>query len=117
MSVIQKVTYKGKAVFVSRFSGQPAQIIPQINEAAKTIRSQPKGSVLLLTDVKDGYFANETVDAFKVYARDNKPYVAKSAIIGLSAVKKFVVNVVSKFGGRDLKAFDSEQAAKDYLVS
>jgi hypothetical protein len=111
-----KESYKGKTIFVTRFVGETAQLVAQIDEAAKIIRSQPKASVYLLSDITKAKYSQDVVDALKTYVRDNKPYVVKSAVIGLNPMTRFIMNVVAKFGGRDLKAFNTEAEAKDYLI-
>jgi hypothetical protein len=47
----------------------------------------------------------------------NKDHVYKAAVVGVSGLKQIIVNSVAMFSKRDLKLFDSRDAALDWLVS
>ena len=87
-----------------------------IQDGKKAIRSQPKASVLILTDVTEARYNLEVVEKLKDFTSGNAAYVIASAVVGLDGLKKIVYNAVVRFSRRNLSVFDDTQKAKDWLV-
>jgi|WetSurSiteA1Bulk_404760.scaffolds.fasta_scaffold00205_8 hypothetical protein len=68
-----------------------------IADASETIRSQPKSSVVILTDVTNARYNLEVVGKLKDFTNANMPYVRASAVVGLDSLKKIVYNAVIMF--------------------
>ena len=49
-------------------------------------------------------------------AAHNKPYVLASALLGVTGLRKVVLNSVVSITGRKFEVFDSDQKAKDWLT-
>jgi hypothetical protein len=118
MSRTQHITYKGKVIFMMDFSNltKTQEIQELIIESALYIRSQPKGSVLTLTNLTGMYFSNEVRDLFNNFLKGNKPYIKGSAVVGLSGLQQILYNGLMKVTGRDLKSFTGESNAKEWLI-
>jgi len=114
----QQITHKGKVIFQMDFSklSNIEEIKSVINESVKHIRVQPKESILTLTIIEEMHFSNEIKDLFNDFIKGNKPYVKAGAVVGLSGLQQIVYNGLMKITGRDIRSFNNELTAKDWLV-
>jgi len=94
------------------------------NEVEKTIRAlpelvstQPRGSVLLLTDFSGASFDNEAIRTMKEAAVFDKPYVKKSAWIGAEKLPQTFSQELRKFSRREFFIFDTREEALLWLVT
>lgn len=93
------------------------QIKKTIQECEKFIRSQPKESLLTLTNVEGMRFNSEIKEKFTAFVQGNKPYVKASAVVGLNGLIQILYNGMVKITGRNLKAFKTKDEAIEYLIS
>ncbi|OQY02031.1 MAG: hypothetical protein B6I20_07345 [Bacteroidetes bacterium 4572_117] len=118
MGKTKTINYMGKAIFVMDFSNtktlQEINII--IEESKKHIHSKPKGSLLAITNMTNMHFSKEIADVFTSFVKSNKPYINKSSVYGMSSLARVVFNGIMKITGRDIRSFDSELNAKNFLV-
>jgi len=118
MDRVRIVTHRGARIVFQDFSSvqTPEEGMRAIEEARAFVEQQPKG-VLLLTDVTGSTFDQRVVDALKDLAEHHKPFVAASAIVGLSPIQRVVYATVVKITGRVIRPFTSSEEAMDWLVS
>ena len=118
ISRTQRISYKGKVIFIMDFSNLTSkqEIQELIYESAGFIRSQPRESLLTLTNITGMFFNNDVRDMFSNFLKGNKPYVKCGAVIGLNGLQQIVYNGLMKITGRDIKSFGNEAAAKEWLV-
>jgi hypothetical protein len=118
MERVTFIQHKGKKMLYLNFAGCKADEVLEVIEQGKAaIRTQLKQSVLTLTDVTNAAFNSEVSDAMKEFVVHNKPFVAASAVVGVTGLKKVIFNAVMKISGRHLHAHDSLDQAKDWLAS
>ena len=118
MQRVRFIEHKGKKLLHLDFSHIKAgEVLPIIDQAKSTIGTQPPRSVYTLTDVTETGFNTQVSEAMKEFVAHNKPYVAASAVVGVTGLKQIIFNAVMKFSGRHLHAFDSLDQAKDWLAS
>src|SRR5919204_2772394 len=117
MERVRIVTHRGTRIVFQDFSNvlSPEEGMRAIEEARAFMEQQPKG-VLLLTDVTGSTFDQRVVDAMEQLAAHHKPFVAASAIVGLSPIQRVVYAAVVKITGRVVRPFTSIDEAKDWLV-
>ena len=111
------MTYKGKKILYNDYRNLQGSEIPDILDAilSLTLKSGEKG-YLNLVDVRDSYANKETIDAFNKGAKAVKDITDKTAVLGITGVKKILLNVVNKFSNMGAKAFDTIEEAKEWLV-
>lgn len=110
--------YKGKKIIEENYSNLgPEDIIAVFNKAPKYIRAEPKGSVLNLVRVTDARYNSEVIDVMKKISKEDKPYIKKTAVLGIDGLKRILLKAISIFSGRGFQVFDEEEAAKEWLVS
>ena len=117
MDRVKFIEHKGKRILHLDFSHFKAeQVLPVIEQARAIIAAQPPKSVYTLTDVTESGFNSKVSDSLKEFVAHNKPFVAASAVVGVTGLKQIILNAVMKFSGRHLHAFDSLDQAKDWLA-
>jgi hypothetical protein len=92
------------------------EAIKTIDEAKEVIRSQPKSSLLIVTDVTGAKYDLELIEKLKKFTSGNKPYVKASAIVGLDGLQKVAYNAVTLFSKRTIPVFADIEKAKDWLI-
>lgn len=116
MAKVEFIIHNGSRLLHLDFAGgKVAELAAAIDEAKGVIAAEPKGSVLTLTNVTDAELTPETKENIKEFAAHNKPYVRAGAVIGVDGFKQVIFNFVVHFTGRNLKAFDNIDEAKDWL--
>ena len=76
-----------------------------------------KKDILLLLDLQGSYANKEILNEFITAGKLSNPHVKKTAVLGITGVKKVLLNVVNKFTDVGAKSFNSDEEAKDWLVS
>jgi hypothetical protein len=71
--------------------------------------------LLFLTDLSGCLLSAEALDAFKRVGKELKPYTKGSAVLGITGLRKFALDIVNRFAGNYIKAFDTHEAAKEWL--
>ena len=116
MAKVEFITHNGTRLLHLDFAGgNTAELTAAIDEAKGVIAAEPHASVLTLTDVTNAELTPETKENIKAFAAHNKPYVRAGAVVGVDGFKQVVFNFVVHFTGRNLKAFDNIDEAKDWL--
>jgi len=112
------IDHKGKKILFVNFAGLDAgEITPRIIEAQGIIMSQPPNSLLCLTDVSRMSISKAVIQLLKEYVAQNKPYIKRSVVVGVSGITNVLFQGVLKFSGRtDLVLKSSVEEAKDWLV-
>ena len=87
-----------------------------IMEAKSVVAAQPRGSLLTLTNVEGSHFDSAIIAALRDLAEHNRPYVRAGAVVGLSGLMRVVFTTLVHLTGRDLRAFDQMEDAKEYLA-
>ena len=92
------------------------EALKTMEEAEKIIRSQPAGSLLILTDVTNARYNLEAVEKLKGFTRGNAPYVRASAVVGLDGIQKVIYRAVVMFSKRMFPVFEDREKAQDWLI-
>jgi hypothetical protein len=80
--------------------------------------ASPRNDFLTLSDFRNTYADDESLaylrsDEMKAVSKKS----TKKAILGITGLKKMFFNIYNTFTGAEAKAFDDEEAAKEYLIS
>jgi hypothetical protein len=111
-------SYKGKVIIELDFSGVDYfEALSRIGVFKEYISSQPKKSLLILTNMTGIKVNNKVIEAFKEFTAFNKPYVKASAVVGLAGPYKIFLNTVNYFTKRDIRLFDDAASAQEWLIS
>jgi hypothetical protein len=93
-----------------------SQIIEQFKHTINLARAKG-GHLLVLSDFKDAPLTDAVVDELKVLSAEAiKETKVKSAVLGITGIKRFLLTVYSQFSKDFPVSFSSYQEAVDYLV-
>jgi len=114
----QPIIYKGRTIIYMDFSNcaHASDIRNIMHESLQYIRSQPPETVLSLSNITGMRFTQEIKDLFNEFIEGNKPYIKASAVIGLNGLQ-LIFNGLLKVTHRDINSFDTDIAAKEWLVA
>ncbi len=113
------IEHKGVTIAFLDFSNVQSieEALAAIEEAGRVVQSQPHRSVRTLTYVAGSRFNGDVLEAVKRLAVNNRPHVIAGAVVGLSGLQTVVYTTVMRFSKRNIPAFASLDAAKDWLVT
>jgi len=115
---IRFVTHKGKQILLTDFSNCSAAEVEKIARAVpEYVTSQPRGSVLLLTDFTKASFDAEAMRALKEAAVFDKPYIKKSAWVGAENLPQNFEQNLKNFSRRQFTIFKSREEALNWLIA
>ncbi|HXN55339.1 MAG TPA: hypothetical protein VN874_03650 [Myxococcales bacterium] len=110
-------------IVLQDFSGvrDPDEVLQLIAEAREFMERQPRGEVLVLTDVTGLKFNQKVIDAMRSLAEHHREWLRASAVVGLTPVTRLIERAVVAITGRDHRAegypSESRASAIAYLLS
>lgn len=113
------IHHKGTQVLLLDFAGvrDPEEAVREIRSSMRFVATQPKGSLRVLTLVRDARYNAAVLQGMKELAAHNAPYVKASAVVGMSGLHRIAYQAVILFSKRNIKTFDGEAEALDWLVT
>ncbi len=87
-----------------------------IDDAQKIIHAKPVNSVRTLFDATGSFFDTETINILKEFTASNKAYVRASAVVGITGLMKMMLDIISRFSGRNFKQCASREEAIEWLI-
>lgn len=113
------IEHKGKKIFYQNFSKNfynSAVVKAELAEVQNVVTSQPLDSVLVLSDFRDTNVGSDLLSAMNAASNATKAHVHKTAVLGVTGMKRKLADLLTAITGQPLKYFDSMEAAKDWLV-
>ena len=93
----------------------PGELPEAFIVAGEVIRAEPPGSLRILT-ILDSRFDETAIEALKRYVAANRPFDLRSAVV-VSGFWSVVMTSIKLHGRQDLRIFDGEFAALDWLLA
>jgi len=114
---IRFVDREGKRILLVDLSECGAREAEEIvRSVPDVVTAKPRGSVLILTDFKGSAFDSAALRAIKETAVFDKPFVKKSALVGILSLPREFHDEMEKFSGRDFAIFGTREEALQWLV-
>jgi hypothetical protein len=113
------VEHKGKRILYQDFSGffyNSAGVKEELGQVEEVVRSQPRNSVLILTSFQNTQVGADLMPALNAASTRTKDHVLKTAVIGVGGIKRTLGDLLSRLTGQQLKYFQFEEEAKNWLV-
>ncbi len=113
------IDYQEHKIFFQDFSKlfyNSAAVKAELDEVQKIVISQPKNSLLVLTDMRDTNVGRELISDMNAASAATKDYVKKTAVLGVTGVKRKLADLLTALTGQQLKYFDDIELAKNWLV-
>src|SRR6266496_3580181 len=114
------IEHKGKKIFYQDFSRhfyQSAAVKAELAEVQKVVTAQPQDSVLVLSDFRDTNVGNDLLSAMNAASAATKTYVHKTAVLGVTGMKRKLADILTALTGQQLKYFDDMESAKRASMS
>jgi len=113
------IEHKGKKIFYQDFSKNfynAAVVKAELAEVQKVVTTEPKNSVLVLSDFRDTNVGSDLLSSMNTASAATKAYVRKTAVLGVIGMKRKLADLLTALTGQPLKYFDDMEAAKNWLV-
>ncbi len=113
------IEHKGKKIFYQDFSKHfynSAAVKAELAEVQKVVTTQPKDSVLVLSDFRDTSVGNDLLASMNAASAATKAYVHKTAVLGVTGMKRKLADLLTALTGQPLKYFDDMESAKNWLA-
>ncbi len=113
------IEYKGKKIFYQNFSKNfynAAAVKAELDEVQKIVIAQPLNSALVLSDFRDTNVGSDLLSQMNAASAATKAYVHKTAVLGVTGMKRRLADLLIAITGQPLKYFDDIESAKNWLV-
>lgn len=113
------IEHKGQKIFYQDFSElfyNYDAVKEELVEVQKIVLEQPKGSLLVLSNFTDTTIAGDLMSTLNESSAVTKDHVKKTAVLGVTGIKRRLADMLTKLTGQPLKYFDDEYAAKEWLI-
>ena len=115
---ISFITHRGKAIMVIDFShGEAKEILLLLEEIQHTVSRHEKGSLLTLADLTGAHVDKAVATRMKEVLVRDRPFVKRSAWVGVESVPKVYYDNIKTFSQRDFPPFKTREEAMDWLVA
>lgn len=115
---IRFIDHNGKKVLLVDLSNCPVdQVEDVVRKVPDYVTVQPLGSVLVLTDFTGATFNRDAVRAIKETAVFDKPFVKRSALVGIESLPTSFYDELISFSRRDMTIFKTRNLALDWLAA
>lgn len=117
MERVRFITHEGKKILLSDLSGAtPKDVIQAAEEVKRLAAAEPRGTVLVLSDLSGAEFSKDAVTRIKEVAVYNRPFVRKSAFVAADNLPKVFFDAIRNFSQRDFHRSATREEALDWLV-
>ena len=113
------VEHKGKKILYQDFSKNffnSAAVKEELAAVQKIVIAQPLNSVLVLSDFRDTNVGSDLLSAMNSASDATKAHVQKTAVLGVTGMKRKLADLLTALTGQPLKYFDDIESAKNWLV-
>lgn len=113
------VNHKGKKILFSNYVGckTAEEMIEVLHKEAETLKAQ-SNKTLVMADFSNSFANDKYMDEVKKVGNAIlKSKIEKTATVGISGIKKILFKAYITFTGqKDVKLFDTQKEALDWLV-
>jgi hypothetical protein len=113
------IEHNGRKIFYQDFSKHffnSGAVKTELEEVQKVVTAQPKDSVLVLSDFRDTNVGSDLLASMNAASAATKSYVHKTAVLGVTGMKRKLADLLTALTGQPLKYFDDIEAAKNWLI-
>lgn len=113
------IEYNGKKIFYQDFSNNffnEKAVIEELGEVQEIVLSQPENSTLVLSNFSNTEVTTKLMPLLNEASGKTKGNVRRTAVLGVSGIKQALGDLLSRITGQELKYFDNEIEAKEWLT-
>lgn len=113
------IEYNGKKILYQDFSNyffNEKSVMEELREVQTIVSSQPENSVLVLSNFSNTEITANLMPVLNESSSKTKLYVRKTAVLGITGVKRTLGDLLSRITGQSLMYFNTELEAKEWLT-
>jgi hypothetical protein len=116
------IDYKGKEIYSVDYTNLSTEeefleAIRVADEFRDELAKMGKKDLPMLVDMSNSYMVGKVMSELKRSAKEVRPYISKTATVGITGTKKVIVRLVNSFSKLEAKVFDDLEKAKEWLSS
>ena len=114
------IEHKGKKILYQDFSKNffnSAAVKTELEAVQKIVIAQPLNSVLVLSDFRDTNVGSDLLSVMNSASEATKAHVQKTAVLGVTGMKRKLADLLTALTGQPLKYFDDIELAKKWSRS
>jgi hypothetical protein len=113
------IEYNGKNILYQDFSNNffnEKAVAEELSQVQEIVMSQPENSVLVISNFSNTELTASLMPILNESSSKTKAYVRKTAVLGVSGIKRALGDLLSRITGQELMYFNSEAEAKEWLT-
>ncbi len=113
------IEHKGKKIFYQDFSAlfyNANAVKDELKAVQEIVLKEPINSVLVLSNFKDTQIGADLISVLNEASAKTKKHVRKTAVLGVAGFKRTLGDMLTRLTGQQLKYFEYEEEAKNWLV-
>jgi len=113
------IEYNGKSIFYQDFSNNffnEKAVAEELSQVQEIVMSQPENSVLVISNFSNTELTASLMPILNESSSKTKAHVRKTAVLGVSGIKRALGDLLSRITGQELMYFNSEAEAKEWLT-
>jgi hypothetical protein len=117
MDRVHFMRHHGKQVLLVDLSNCRAEeIVKVVGAVQRIVTTQPRKSVLILSDLTGAQFNRDAVTRVKEVAVFDRPHVKRAALVGAESLPEVFYKALKTFSRREFPRFETREEALEWLV-
>jgi hypothetical protein len=113
------IEYNGKKILYQDYSNfffNDQGVRQELAEVQAVVMAEPENSILVLTNMSNTEVTMKLMPVLNEASKVTRPHVRKTAVLGVSGIKRALGDLLSKITGQQLVYFTNEKEAKEWLI-
>jgi hypothetical protein len=102
--------------FIDDINGFEVELNETVATVGQEMYKQPLHSVLVLVDLRNTSMTPTTNKLLSERITDTKKYVLRTAVVGMTGIRKLFLDYFSRLAGSETGSFDDPETAMKWLV-
>jgi hypothetical protein len=113
----QWILHKGKKILhISYIDLSPEKRLDQVREATRMIVESGSKECLSVSDLTGCFVDRAFIELAKQQSKISLPLTRKAAVVGVTGIKRILLDAVNAISPKARKPFDTVDLAKEWLV-
>lgn len=115
----QWLEHNGKKIFYQDFSNwlyKSDLVKKELEEVQAVVLAEPPRSALILSDFRNTNITSDLIPIMNAASNATKGHVKRTAVLGVTGIKRALADMLTQITGQPLKYFDDELSAKNWLT-
>ena len=113
------IEHNGKKIFYQDFSNNffdDKKVMQELEDVQAIVLKEPEYSVLVLSNFENTQITSKLLPLFNEASAKTKSHVRKTAVLGITGIRRKLGDLLSQITGQVLEYFTSETEAKEWLA-